>query len=424
MKKLVIIPGGFHPFHAGHMALYNSALQAFPEADVYVAATADTKERPFPFAVKQKLAKLAGIPEDRFVQVKNPFVAQEIVSKYDPEDTELIFVRSDKDRQSQPQPGGTRKDGKPSYLQPYSSRDVKPMSQHGYMAYLPTVEFGPGIKSASEIRDLWPTLDNKKKLDLIQDLYPATKSKAALGKTVVRMLDNVLNQKTVDENQGWAATLERKHEKDHDKTDDHLDPLKASEKDPELRNALLYAKQHYQQHRGDVLTAYMKWVQRSLAHSEKEDRIQNEKIRTLDQHLHDLRTQLAQTNSAPIEETTFVDDPDRGTQIRPEGGMGTWNEPSLVSNLARKFSDMVHMVKEKNYSGLYHVIYTDGAMRAMVKALADLEVRQQKSKSPKLGEETGVMAGTPAVGGMRAGYQARENQPIMDYVEEHQSHKK
>ena len=54
MKKLVIIPGGFHPYHAGHKALYDAAVDAFPTADIYVAATADTSTRPFPFKVKQK----------------------------------------------------------------------------------------------------------------------------------------------------------------------------------------------------------------------------------------------------------------------------------------------------------------------------------------------------------------------------------
>ena len=92
MKQLVILPGGYHPYHAGHLALYNAAVKAFPNADVYVAATADTSERPFPFKFKQQLAKLAGVPADRFVQVKSPFRAQEIVSKYDPEDTQLLLA--------------------------------------------------------------------------------------------------------------------------------------------------------------------------------------------------------------------------------------------------------------------------------------------------------------------------------------------
>lgn len=82
MKQVVIMPGGFHPFHAGHAALYQSAKAKFPGADVYVAATNDTSERPFPFAVKEKLAQLAGVPKGRFMQVKSPFGAEEILAPY------------------------------------------------------------------------------------------------------------------------------------------------------------------------------------------------------------------------------------------------------------------------------------------------------------------------------------------------------
>ena len=323
------MPGGFHPFHAGHLALYNSAVQAFPDADVYVAATADTSSRPFPFEVKQKLARLAGVPADRFVQVKSPFQAQEIVSKYDPQDTQLIFVRSDKDRDSQPRPGGNKKDGSPSYLQPYSEKEQLPLSQRGYMAYLPTVEFGPGMKSATEIRTAWPQLTDKRKQALIMSLYPETQTKPKLAQNVVQMLDSVMTE-SVEENQGWAATLE----------------------------------------------------------------------------------------------TTLVNDPKSGMQIRPQGGLGTWSEKSLVTNLVDKFQGVLEMLRDKRYQNLYYVLYSAGATEAMVKALADLEeFRDKQGRRPiapgreiQIGEEG--IAGTPAVGGMTAGYQKRENQPQLDYVEE------
>jgi phosphopantetheine adenylyltransferase len=129
MEKLVIMPGGFHPFHAGHAALYNSARAAFPDADVFVAATDDTSTRPFPFSVKEKLARLAGVEPGHFVRVKSPFRADEITKDYDPENTVLIFVRSEKDSTKPPQAGGVRRDGTPSYLQPLV-KDPAPMTQH------------------------------------------------------------------------------------------------------------------------------------------------------------------------------------------------------------------------------------------------------------------------------------------------------
>ena len=206
MKKLVIIPGGFHPFHAGHKALYDAARDAFPSADVYVAATADTSTRPFPFEVKQKLARIAGIDGHRFIQVKSPFQAKEITQHYDPNDTVLIFARSEKDRETQPQAGAIKRDGTPGYLQPYKRNGLEPMSKHGYMVYLPTVQFGPGMTSATEIRAKWPAMEPEQKIRLVNQLYPDTVQKTKLAGVIVQMLDAVIGgeQKT---DEGIGKTL-------------------------------------------------------------------------------------------------------------------------------------------------------------------------------------------------------------------------
>lgn len=192
MSTIVIMPGGFHPFHAGHYALYQSAKKAFPDAEVYVAATNDMSERPFPFQLKEKLAKLAGVDAGHFVQVKSPFQAKEITQKYNPEQDVLIFVRSEKDRNESPKPGGTKKDGSPAYFQPWTGKDVQPFAKHAYFAYLPTVEFGPGITSATQIRKAWPTLNDKRKTALVMSLYPAAQKNPKLAQNVVGMFDQVM----------------------------------------------------------------------------------------------------------------------------------------------------------------------------------------------------------------------------------------
>ena len=204
MKQIVIMPGGFHPFHAGHYALYKSALEKFPQADVYVAATNDQKERPFPFSIKEKLAKLAGVEPGRFVQVKSPFMPKEITQNYDPENDVVIFVRSEKDRSEQPKPGGTKKDGSPAYFQPYTGKDMQPFGKHAYIDYLPTVEFGPGIKSATEIRNAWPGLNDRQKTAMVMSLYPATQKNQKLATNVVKLLDAGMGTQDVAE--GGAET--------------------------------------------------------------------------------------------------------------------------------------------------------------------------------------------------------------------------
>lgn len=205
MKKLIIMPAGAHPFHPGHLALYNAAKQAFPDGEVYVAATNDTTTRPFPFAIKEKLAKLAGVEAGHFVEVKSPFRANEIVEKYNPEDTILIFVRSEKDRQSQPMPGGNKKDGSPSYLQPYSKK-LEPLTKHAYMAYLPTIKFAGGFTSASQIRAKWPKLDDSAKHKLVNQLYPKTQGNDKLTLVTIKMLDKAIGS-ALDENKIFYKKL-------------------------------------------------------------------------------------------------------------------------------------------------------------------------------------------------------------------------
>ena len=199
MKKLVIMPGGFHPWHAGHTALYNSAETVFPSADIVVAATADTSTRPFPFKLKKTLAQAAGVPANKFIQVKSPFRAEEITQLYDPTETQLIFVRSAKDMDQAPRPGGVKKNGEPSYLQPYKRNGLKPMAEHAYIAYLPVEQFGPGMTSATEIRGKWPTMNTKQKIALIKTIYPMAAANEAAAAKLAEILDSVLGGDAVAE---------------------------------------------------------------------------------------------------------------------------------------------------------------------------------------------------------------------------------
>ena len=200
MKQIVIMPGGFHPFHAGHYSLYQSAQKAFPNAEIFVAATNDQSERPFPFKIKEKLAKVAGVDPSHFVQVKSPFRPLEITDRFDSDEDIVIFVRSEKDKNEQPKPGAIKKDGTPGYFQPYTGKNLKSFNKHAYIHYLPTIQFGPGITSATEIRNVWPSLNDRQKIALVMSLYPATQQNQPLAKNVVKLLDAGMGgQAPVDE---------------------------------------------------------------------------------------------------------------------------------------------------------------------------------------------------------------------------------
>ena len=172
-RVVAVMPGGFHPFHPGHKSLYDWAVKTFGQKNVYVAATNDTKARPFPFEVKKKLAAMAGVPESNFMQVKSPFNNREYADLLD-SDTALVFVRSQKDKAEQPLPDQTKKNGEPGYLRTYTGKDLNTADEMGYMAYGPTINFdfsGMQIKSASELRATWPEMSDEDKLKAAKLMY-------------------------------------------------------------------------------------------------------------------------------------------------------------------------------------------------------------------------------------------------------------
>jgi hypothetical protein len=321
MKKIVIIPGGFHPFHAGHMALYNAAREQFPSADVFVAATDDISSRPFPFTVKKFLAQQAGVPGNRFIRVKSPFRAEEITQMYDPNETQLIFVRSEKDAQKPPSAGGVKKDGSPAYLQPYKRNGLQPFARHGYMAYLPTVQFGPGMTSATEIRAKWPEMSPEEKISLVRTLYPSTLGKDAAASKIVTMFDEIMGAGVAE---NMAGSM------------------------------------------GSLLGAPVGGAAGGLNPT------------NLPMPNGPDREPKGVRMGVEFDEATLINDPDTGHLIVPDGGMGTWNEQTLKSNLARKFASMLDMLKSGDYAGLHYVLSKGQVVDSMVTALAQYQQFMQK----------------------------------------------
>jgi hypothetical protein len=322
LKKLVIIPGGFHPFHAGHKALYDAAVAQFPKADVFIAATDDKSTRPFPFKLKKTLAGIAGIPAHRFVQVKSPFQPREITDLYDPETTQLIFIRSDKDSGVSPLPGGFKKDGSASYLQPLKRNKPENMKQHGFMTYLPTVQFGPGMTSATEIRGKWPTMSDDEKEDLIVNLYPMN-SKPMINKAI-EIFNTVLGNK-----QPVAMSMG------------------SIEEDKKCGPGEYYCRQA-------------------------------EKCMPIPKGYHVMPDgELMKDSEHKVKETRIINKGDE-ISILPAGGMGSHSEASLKSNLGDKLRTLADMLDDENYDNLEYVIYKSGAMESLVSALRQYQSFKRK----------------------------------------------
>lgn len=189
MNFIVIYPGRFHPFHRGHLASYEYLTKRYGDNSVYIA-TSDVQApitSPFSYEDKLKMITRLGIPASHVVKVKNPYQAKEITDSLTQEEkntTALIFAVSEKDMvpASEQNPEGPRfsfgvkKNGSPSYLQPMPEniKNIKPMSQHAYVAVTPTVNFrvqDADANSAKQIRNLYIKANPQDRDNIIADLY-------------------------------------------------------------------------------------------------------------------------------------------------------------------------------------------------------------------------------------------------------------
>jgi hypothetical protein len=181
MNMIVVCPGRFHPWHKGHKASYDYLVNKFGANSVFVV-TSDVQApitNPFSFDDKEKMMTKTGVPASKIARVKNPYQAQEITQDIpDPENTALVFAVSQKDMEGKTArfKFGTKRDGSPSYMQPYpaNGKNLQPLTKHAYVFITPTVNFkvkGRDANSASEIRKLYMDGNEQDRNNIINDLF-------------------------------------------------------------------------------------------------------------------------------------------------------------------------------------------------------------------------------------------------------------
>ena len=177
MNTIAVMPGRYNPPHSGHKVVYDKLVKKFGAKNAFIV-TSDKQEAgksPFPFKEKKALWKILGVPESQIIQVRNPYSPKELTDNLDGDGTAIVFAlgRKDADRFSfQP-----KKDGSPSYMQQFTNKDLKPLSQSGYVLILPTVSFsiaGKTISGATEIRTMYANANEKQRKQIVSDLYGTT----------------------------------------------------------------------------------------------------------------------------------------------------------------------------------------------------------------------------------------------------------
>ena len=177
MKEIAILSGRFQPPHIGHMKAWQHLRAEFGDAYIATTGKIDQQHSPFNFQEKKSMFMYAGIPTDRVVQVSNPYMASEIVDKFDNNDTIVVFGVSQKDMaEDQRFRFNPRKDGSTGFLQPYRKNinNLQPVSTHAYVTVIPTFKFkvnGRNLRSATEFRADFVQADGSTQAKMVTDLY-------------------------------------------------------------------------------------------------------------------------------------------------------------------------------------------------------------------------------------------------------------
>ena len=112
-----------------------------------------------------------GIPSNRIVQEKSPYVAVNLVKKLS-KDTAVVYAVGQKDRDRIPT--GKKKSGGLTYFQDFKKniKNIKGHETHGYVYIAPHQKVS-GISSGTEIRNLLgsPKFDDKKRQQIFKKTF-------------------------------------------------------------------------------------------------------------------------------------------------------------------------------------------------------------------------------------------------------------
>jgi hypothetical protein len=152
-NKVVVYAGRFQPFHKGHYDTYSHLVKKFGKNNVYIGTSNKTDNNKSPFNFKEKvmiITKMFGIPSNKIIQVKNPYVPTEVLKKFDKDTTAFITVVGKKD--------AGRLGSRGKFFTPYKDNlDFEGYEDRGYVYIAPNqsnpisgTEVRNGLKSGSD----------------------------------------------------------------------------------------------------------------------------------------------------------------------------------------------------------------------------------------------------------------------------------
>ena len=157
IKKVVgIYAGRFQPFGPHHKKVYEWMKKQFDDAYITTSDIKKPPKHPMNFKEKVRHMKKMGIPSNKIVKEKIPYVATSVLKKFDKDTTAVVYIFGKKDAGRLA--GGTKKSGGKTYYQDYkkNKNNLEGHYKHGYILTAPhfSIQAGGMEVSGTAMRQL------------------------------------------------------------------------------------------------------------------------------------------------------------------------------------------------------------------------------------------------------------------------------
>ena len=165
IKKTIGVFGGrFQPFHSGHLATYRWLSKQVDEAYITTSNIKQPPRHPMNFKEKVRHMVKMGIPKNRIVEEKSPYVAKNLLNKFNSDTTAVVYAFGQKD-------AGRLKAGKGKYFQDYkkSKGNINGYEENGYFITAPQF----GSVSGTQTRQILgnPKIDDSERQKLFKKAF-------------------------------------------------------------------------------------------------------------------------------------------------------------------------------------------------------------------------------------------------------------
>ena len=163
-----VYAGRFQPFGKHHLATYKWLSKQFKDSYIATSDKSGSAKHPLSFREKKKHMIKMGIPANKIVKEKSPYIANNILKKYDPKTTAVVYIFGQKD-------AGRLMSGK--YFRDYKKEksNLQGYPEQGYILVAPHVSVKVGGKelSGTAIRNMLgsTSMEDSKKRKLFKQLF-------------------------------------------------------------------------------------------------------------------------------------------------------------------------------------------------------------------------------------------------------------